>query len=103
MVLSLASYLLWGLSVVTVKSAGNPILSPFGIAAILTGVTLASLGLSLTLYKSPITPENLVWIPFIYFYWLLQTVVAAWSLLQILLRRPRVWRKTEKNFSPRRS
>jgi cellulose synthase/poly-beta-1,6-N-acetylglucosamine synthase-like glycosyltransferase len=57
--------------------------------------TLTLLGLALAFMK-PRRLSNLVWIPFIYGYWFLQTVMASTALLEIVLRRPKVWVKTEK-------
>jgi len=44
----------------------------------------------------PISFKNILWIPFIYFYWVLQVAIAGWALLQIAFRRPKVWKKTDK-------
>jgi len=64
-------------------------------AVLFTLGTLTLLGLALAFMK-PRKPLNLVWIPFIYGYWFLQTVMASTALLEIIFRRPKVWSKTEK-------
>lgn len=39
---------------------------------------------------------NLSLVPFIYAYWLLQTIIATYAVLSSISRRPKVWMKTEK-------
>jgi cellulose synthase/poly-beta-1,6-N-acetylglucosamine synthase-like glycosyltransferase len=100
MSLCLASYVLWGLSIISPTTPALPFPNPAMIATLLTGVSLTSIGLSLTLYTKPFNLKSLRWVPLIYLYWLLETFIAGWSLIQIVLRRPRVWRKTEKSRYP---
>ncbi|MFX1537135.1 MAG: hypothetical protein ACFFDI_23235, partial [Promethearchaeota archaeon] len=40
--------------------------------------------------------RSLLWLPFIYFYWSFQSLIALYALLLIVLRRPRRWSKTNK-------
>jgi cellulose synthase/poly-beta-1,6-N-acetylglucosamine synthase-like glycosyltransferase len=61
---------------------------------LLTLVTLLSAGLALIYVTKPRRVANLLWLPFIYAYWTLQTFVASYALLQIVFRRPRKWNKT---------
>jgi cellulose synthase/poly-beta-1,6-N-acetylglucosamine synthase-like glycosyltransferase len=78
--------------------------SPFDIlwqfmlqfAAVLTTLSITVCGLALIYVSKPRRLRNLLWLPFIYFYWFLQAFVAFFALLLILLRRPRRWIKTEK-------
>jgi hypothetical protein len=44
---------------------------------------------------------NLLWLPFIYFYWSLQAFIALYAVLLILFRRPRQWLKSEKTGAVR--
>jgi cellulose synthase/poly-beta-1,6-N-acetylglucosamine synthase-like glycosyltransferase len=39
---------------------------------------------------------NLLLVPFIYAYWLLQTIIATYAVLSSILHRPKVWVKTER-------
>ncbi len=95
MVVCLASYFNWGLSLFFSAETAMPIFSSFLVVA-LTSVTLISLGVSMIFLVKPVKVKNVVWIPFMYLYWMLQTLIAAWAFLQIILRRRRVWQKTVK-------
>jgi cellulose synthase/poly-beta-1,6-N-acetylglucosamine synthase-like glycosyltransferase len=61
---------------------------------LLTVVTLLTVGLALIYVTKPRRTANLLWLPFIYAYWILQTFVASYALMQIIFRRPRKWTKT---------
>ena len=63
----------------------------------LTSFSLLALGCVLVYALKPRKLSNLLWLPFIYAYWFLQTVIATYALSLVLLRRPRVWRKTDKS------
>jgi len=54
-------------------------------------------GIALIYYSKPKQPKNLLWLPFVFGYWCLQTFLAMYAALLILLRRPRKWVKTEKS------
>ncbi len=64
--------------------------------AVVTTFTVLVCGFALVYVSKPRKMANLLWLPFIYFYWSLQAFVAFYALLLILLRRPRKWLKTEK-------
>jgi len=64
------------------------------VTMLLTLITLLSAGLALVYVTKPRRVANLLWLPFIYVYWTLQTFVASYALLQIVFRRPRKWKKT---------
>ena len=96
MVLCLISYLNWLLNVLMPNQAVNPFLNPAAFATMLTAVTLLLIGVSLVFMDKPISLKNILWMPFIYFYWVLQVAIAGWALLQIAFRRPKVWKKTDK-------
>ncbi|MEM2129497.1 MAG: glycosyltransferase family 2 protein, partial [Candidatus Bathyarchaeia archaeon] len=64
--------------------------------ALATTATLFVCGLALVYVSKPVRVSNLLWLPFIYFYWCLQAFIALYAALLILLRRPPVWVKTEK-------
>ena len=65
-------------------------------AALTTSITLLVFGLALAYATRPIKIKNVLWLPFIYFYWSLQAFIAFYAMLLIALRRPRKWMKTEK-------
>jgi cellulose synthase/poly-beta-1,6-N-acetylglucosamine synthase-like glycosyltransferase len=64
--------------------------------AIITTLMLFVCGLALIYASKPRKVTNLLWLPFLYFYWCLQAFIAFYAVLLILLRRPRKWLKTEK-------
>ena len=61
-----------------------------------TSVMLIVCGLALAYISKPRKLTNLLWLPFIYIYWSLQSFIALYAVLLILLRRPQRWIKTEK-------
>jgi cellulose synthase/poly-beta-1,6-N-acetylglucosamine synthase-like glycosyltransferase len=63
---------------------------------LLTLITLLTAGLALICVTKPRRIANLLWLPFIYVYWTLQTFVASYALMQIVFRRPRKWKKTKR-------
>ncbi len=65
----------------------------------LTSALLLALGLGLVYLVRPRRISNFLWLPFIYAYWFLQTVIATYALSLMVLRRPRIWAKTEKTGS----
>jgi hypothetical protein len=40
--------------------------------------------------------KNIKWLPFIYIYWVLQSILATFSLIKLILRIPEKWNKTDK-------
>lgn len=66
------------------------------LAALSTTATLLLCGLALTYVSKPRKASNLLWLPFIYFYWSLQAFIALYAALLILMRRPLKWTKTQK-------
>jgi cellulose synthase/poly-beta-1,6-N-acetylglucosamine synthase-like glycosyltransferase len=69
------------------------------LSAIGTTMMLAVCGLALAYTTKPRRLSNLLWLPFIYFYWSLQAFIALHALMQIAFRRPCRWVKTNKNGS----
>jgi cellulose synthase/poly-beta-1,6-N-acetylglucosamine synthase-like glycosyltransferase len=96
MIVSLLSYVNWFL-VVLLFSQSNPILNFTGLVIALTAASLIAVGVGLTASEKPIKLKNLVWIPAIYVYWLLQMFIAGWAFLKLVFRRKRVWNKTVKS------
>ena len=97
MTLCLFSYFIWALNLFVFCEA--PSLQPISLgtlAVVLTALPLILIGTALAFMEKPVTIRNLLWIPFIYFYWFIQTIIAGWAFLQIVLRRPKTWNKTIK-------
>jgi cellulose synthase/poly-beta-1,6-N-acetylglucosamine synthase-like glycosyltransferase len=98
MVVSLLSYINW-FFVALFLSQSNPILDFTGLVIALTAVSLVSLGIGLTASEKPIKLRNILWIPSIYLYWIVQMFIAGWAFLKLVFRRKRVWTKTVKKGS----
>ena len=67
------------------------------VTSLLTVVLLGLAGVAMIYTTKPRRLRNLLWIPFLYLYWIVQNFIAFYALMQILLRRPKTWLKTEKN------
>lgn len=75
----------------------NPIFAVMTqVTLFFTTVTLLIIGITLIYATKPRKMRNLLWMPFIYAYWSLQTFIASYALIQIVLKRPRKWKKTTK-------
>ncbi len=98
MVVSLLSYINWFL-VAIFLSQSTPILDFTGLVIALTGFSIISIGIALTASEKPIKLRNVIWIPTIYVYWLIQMFIAGWAFLKLVFRRKRDWTKTTKNGS----
>jgi cellulose synthase/poly-beta-1,6-N-acetylglucosamine synthase-like glycosyltransferase len=66
------------------------------LMTITSTLTMFVCGLALVYVSKPRRAANLLWLPFIYFYWSLQAFIALYAALLILLRRSRKWEKTDK-------
>ncbi|MCW4029687.1 MAG: glycosyltransferase family 2 protein [Candidatus Bathyarchaeota archaeon] len=95
MVVSLLSYINWFVVAVFLWQS-TPIINFTGLVIALTAVSIVSIGVGLIASEKPIKPRNILWIPCIYFYWLIQMVIAGWAFLKLLFRRKRDWSKTVK-------
>ena len=78
-----------------------PFLSGFWQVLMQLGAVIATLcmlvcSLALVYVSKPANMKNLLWLPFLYFYWCLQALIALYAVPLILLRRPRRWVKTAK-------
>jgi cellulose synthase/poly-beta-1,6-N-acetylglucosamine synthase-like glycosyltransferase len=98
MVVSLLSYINW-FFVALFLSQSNPIINFTGLIIALTAASLVSIGVGLAASEKPIKPQNILWIPFIYVYWLMQMFIAGWAFLKLVFRGKRVWTKTDKKGS----
>jgi cellulose synthase/poly-beta-1,6-N-acetylglucosamine synthase-like glycosyltransferase len=61
-----------------------------------TSLTMLICGLALIYVSKPRKIRSLLWLPFVYFYWSFQAFIALYAMVLIVLRRPRVWAKTDK-------
>lgn len=96
MVVSLLSYVNW-FFIAVFLSASSPIINLTGIVIGLTAVSLASVGIALAASERPIKVRNLLWVPSVYGYWLIQNCIAGWAFLKMVFRQERVWSKTVKS------
>jgi len=93
-------------SLLTYFAAFWAVLAPFPLSLILQFVaqftalimtlTLFVCGLALIYSSKPRKAVDVLWLPFIYVYWSLQSFIALYAILLIVLRRPKRWIKTEK-------
>lgn len=67
------------------------------VTSLLTVVLLALAGAAMLYTTKPRRLRNVLWVPFLYLYWIIQNFIAFYALMQIVLRRPKNWLKTEKN------
>ncbi len=63
---------------------------------LLSTVTLFLVGMALLYMTKPRKLTSLLWLPFVYAYWSVQSFIALYALFQIALKRPRIWVKTAK-------
>jgi len=65
-------------------------------ATLSTTITILICGFALIYVTKPRKLRNVLWLPFVYFYWSLQAFIALYAVLLIALRRPKRWTKTER-------
>lgn len=74
------------------------ILQTFSIFSMLgTSILVVLCGLAMTYVSKPRRVRSLLWVPFVFGYWCLESFLALYALLLIVFRRPRRWVKTEKS------
>ncbi|MGA2682131.1 MAG: glycosyltransferase family 2 protein [Candidatus Bathyarchaeia archaeon] len=95
MVISLLSYINWCVAALFF-SQSNLVIFFTGLVIALTAISLLSVGVGLLATEKPFKIRNLLWVPSIYVYWLLQMCIAGLAFLKLLFRRKRVWDKTVK-------
>jgi cellulose synthase/poly-beta-1,6-N-acetylglucosamine synthase-like glycosyltransferase len=78
--------------------SNNPFLVGLMAFSSITSTVLFLLaGFVLVYYSKPARVRNLLWLPFVFVYWCLQSFLALYAGLLILLRRPFSWVKTDKS------
>jgi cellulose synthase/poly-beta-1,6-N-acetylglucosamine synthase-like glycosyltransferase len=95
MVISLLSYINW-CAAALFFSQSSLILTFTGIVIAATAILLLSAGVGLLAIDRPFRFRNLLWVPSIYGYWLIQMCIAGWAFLKFTFRQERVWSKTVK-------
>jgi cellulose synthase/poly-beta-1,6-N-acetylglucosamine synthase-like glycosyltransferase len=95
MVVALLSYVNWFFLAIFF-SESSPIINFTGLVIALTAVSLVSVGVGLMATERPLKLRNLLWIPAIYVYWLIQMCIAGWAFVKLISRRKKVWSKTDK-------
>lgn len=103
MVASSWLYVVWLLSALGLVELGVLPAWFTGVFQVLTAFALFVIGVALYLSVGSGGLRSLVWIPFIYLYWALLTVIATRAFLQMVLRRPSRWVRTEKDGVATRS
>ena len=66
-----------------------------GLTLLATG-SLFLIGLALLYVTRPRKITSLLWLPFVYAYLSVQSLIALYAVFQIVLRRPKNWVKTAK-------
>ena len=85
----------WG--VFTALSFGVALNMLMFFSTVTTYILVILAGLALIYYSKPKRVSNLLWLPFVFGYWCMQSFVAFYAGLLILFRRPQKWVKTEKS------
>jgi cellulose synthase/poly-beta-1,6-N-acetylglucosamine synthase-like glycosyltransferase len=67
------------------------------VTSVFTFVILALVGVSLVAVSKPLKLSNLLWLPFIYVYWALQSFIALNAVFLIIFKRPTKWSKTKRS------
>jgi len=65
-------------------------------ATLSTTLTILICGFALIYITKPRKVRNVLWLPFVYFYWSLQAFIALYAMMLIALRRPKRWTKTDR-------
>ena len=92
MAASIIGYLCWLLNML--YPASNIFLTVLAVLA--GGLTCTSIVLALLYLERPLNPGKLALAPFVYAYWIIQSLIALKSALDLVSGRPKAWRKTEK-------
>lgn len=92
MAISLIGYLAWLLTIL------YPTSGPFLLILAVLAVTLTCISIILALLylEKPLNLGKLALVPFVYVYWILQSLIALKSALKFISRSPKTWKKTVK-------
>lgn len=92
MILSFLGYINWTISLLYPST--TIISQLIGYLIIIT--TFLSIILTIAYLEKPLNLRNLMLTPFVYIYWILQSIIALKCFLEIIFQRPKEWLKTEK-------
>ena len=67
------------------------------LCTVFTVVLLGVGGIVMFVSTKPRKFRNLLYVPLMYFYWVMLNFVASFALLQMIFHRPKKWNKTEKH------
>jgi cellulose synthase/poly-beta-1,6-N-acetylglucosamine synthase-like glycosyltransferase len=97
LIVSLLSYLMTS-GVFIGKHPFDTIWNFFSLFSVFSTSALIILcGVALIYVTKPMRLKNLLWLPFVFAYWMIQAFIAFYAGMQSLLRRPTKWIKTEKS------
>jgi cellulose synthase/poly-beta-1,6-N-acetylglucosamine synthase-like glycosyltransferase len=96
LIASLAPYLaaFWAFSTFWSLDMIWSLVLQFGILT--TSLTMLICGIALIYVSKPRKVRSILWLPFVYCYWSFQAFIALYAMVLIIMRRPRVWAKTDK-------
>ncbi len=94
LILCLLSYLMTAYTFLVPSDLIFTIITQF--TSFFTLLTLFFVGALLVYVTKPRKIGNILWLPFVYAYWNVQSFIALYALFQIVLRRPRRWIKTSR-------
>jgi cellulose synthase/poly-beta-1,6-N-acetylglucosamine synthase-like glycosyltransferase len=96
LIASLAPYLaaFWAFSTFWSLNVLWQLVVQFGMFT--TSLTMLICGLALIYVSKPWKVRNILWLPFVFFYWSFQAFIALYAVFLIILRRPKKWLKTQK-------
>jgi len=95
-ILCLLSYFLGPLTFFSSFQSEKGFVIVIQVTSAISLVPLFIIGIALMYVAKPWKVANLFWLPFIYAYWSLQTLLASYAFLQIVFKRPKKWTKTLK-------
>jgi cellulose synthase/poly-beta-1,6-N-acetylglucosamine synthase-like glycosyltransferase len=97
LIVSLLSYIMTS-GVFLGQPPFDAIWSLFSLFSVIsTSALIIICGVALIYVTKPMRLKNLLWLPFVFAYWMVQAFIAFYAGLQSLLHRPSVWLKTEKS------
>ncbi len=97
LIASMLSYVM-AFGVFLVEYPFNVIWSAFNIfSLVLTTASVLLCGAALIFVSKPVKVSNLLWLPFVFAYWFIQSFIALYAGILSLFRRPKNWSKTEKS------
>ncbi len=84
--------------IVTSLSSFSVVLQVFSIFSMVgTSILVVLCGFAIMYVSKPRRARGLLWVPFVFGYWCLESFLALYATLLIVFRRPRRWVKTEKS------